>query len=126
MKCLKTLDLSGCYRVENLSENLKQSKFLEELDLSETAIREPLSFIFQFKNLKVLSFNGCKGPSYKLLPNLPSLLKEIFHVTFLVYPVWKSLFLVVTISSAYLHLLLDSRSLQILYCQIATCALLVK
>ncbi|KAB2006534.1 hypothetical protein ES319_D11G352000v1 [Gossypium barbadense] len=77
MERLKTLDLSGCYRVENLSENLQQAKFLEELDLSETAITEPPSFIFQFKNLKVLSFNGRKGPSYKLLPNLPSLVKVI-------------------------------------------------
>ncbi|TYG47808.1 hypothetical protein ES288_D11G371400v1 [Gossypium darwinii] len=77
MERLKTLDLSGCYRVENLSENLQQAKFLEELDLSETAITEPPSFIFQFKNLKVLPFNGRKGPSYKLLPNLPSLFKVI-------------------------------------------------
>ncbi|KAB2006491.1 hypothetical protein ES319_D11G349400v1 [Gossypium barbadense] len=77
MERLKTLNLSGCYRVENLSENLQQAKFLEELDLSETAITEPPSFIFQFKNLKVLSFNGRKGPSYKLLPNLPSLFKVI-------------------------------------------------
>ncbi|KAB2006496.1 hypothetical protein ES319_D11G349800v1 [Gossypium barbadense] len=77
MERLKTLYLSGCYRVENLSENLQQAKFLEELDLSETAITEPPSFIFHFKNLKVLSFNGRKGPSYKLLPNLPSLFKVI-------------------------------------------------
>ncbi|KAB2006494.1 hypothetical protein ES319_D11G349700v1 [Gossypium barbadense] len=77
MERLKTLDLSGCYRVENLSENLQQAKFLEDLDLSETAITEPPSFIFQFKNLKVLSFNGRKGPTYKLLPNLPSLFKVI-------------------------------------------------
>ncbi|KAH1084184.1 hypothetical protein J1N35_023945 [Gossypium stocksii] len=77
MECLKTLDLSGCYRVENLSENLQQAKFLEKLDLSETAITEPPSFICQFKNLKALFFNGRKGPSYKLLPNLPSLFKVI-------------------------------------------------
>ncbi|TYI58453.1 hypothetical protein E1A91_D11G359600v1 [Gossypium mustelinum] len=64
MERLKTLDLSGCYRVENLLENLQQAKFLEELDLSETAIAEPPSFIFQFKNLK-------------LLPSLPSLFKVI-------------------------------------------------
>ncbi|KAK8272825.1 hypothetical protein V6Z12_D11G362400, partial [Gossypium hirsutum] len=77
MERLKTLDLSGCYRVENLSENLQQAKFLEELDLSETAITEPPSFIFHFKNLKVLSFNGRKGPSYKLRLSLPSLFKVI-------------------------------------------------
>ncbi|XP_052877540.1 disease resistance protein RPV1-like [Gossypium arboreum] len=77
MERLKTLDLSCCYRVENLSENLQQAKFLEKLDLSETAKTEPPSFICQFKNLKVLSFNGRKGPSYKLLSNLPSLFKVI-------------------------------------------------
>ncbi|KAB2059695.1 hypothetical protein ES319_A11G324300v1 [Gossypium barbadense] len=77
MERLKTLDPSGCYRVENLSENLQQAKFLEELDLSETAITEPPSFICQFKNFKVLSFNGRKGPSHKLRPNLPSLFKVI-------------------------------------------------
>ncbi|KAG8479663.1 hypothetical protein CXB51_029408 [Gossypium anomalum] len=77
MEHLKTLDLSGCYRVENLSENLQQVEFLEELDLSDTTIKEPPSFIFQFKNIKVLSFDGCKGPSYKLRPNLPSLFKVI-------------------------------------------------
>ncbi|KAG8479614.1 hypothetical protein CXB51_029416 [Gossypium anomalum] len=77
MECLKTLDLSGCYRVENLLENLQQAKFLEELDLSETAITEPPSFICQFKNLKVLCFNGRKGPSFKLQSKLPSLFKVI-------------------------------------------------
>ncbi|KHG30618.1 TMV resistance N [Gossypium arboreum] len=73
-KRLKTLDLSGCYRVENLSENLQHAKFLEELDFSETAITEPPPFIFQFKNLKVLSFNGCKrGRTNSIAPMLPSL-----------------------------------------------------
>ncbi|KAE8725111.1 Detected protein of unknown function [Hibiscus syriacus] len=72
-KCLKTLDLSGCYKVENLSENLQHVELLEELDLSETAIAKPPSFIFQLKNLKVLSLNRLKTPSSKLAPNLPSL-----------------------------------------------------
>ncbi|XVF78418.1 hypothetical protein PTKIN_Ptkin14bG0130900 [Pterospermum kingtungense] len=73
-KSLKTLNLSGCSKVETLPENLQQVEFLEELDLSETAIRKPPSFIFhQFKNLKVLSFNGCKGPPTKLRSNLPCL-----------------------------------------------------
>ncbi|XP_039059138.1 TMV resistance protein N-like [Hibiscus syriacus] len=72
-KCLKTLDLSGCYKVENLPENLQQVELLEELDLSETAIAKPPSFIFQLKNLKVLSLNRFKTPSSKLAPNLPSL-----------------------------------------------------
>ncbi|KAB2006490.1 hypothetical protein ES319_D11G349300v1 [Gossypium barbadense] len=74
MERLKTLDLSGCYRVENLSENLQHAKFLEELDLSETAITELPSFIFQFKNLKVLSFNGFdRGRTNSIAPMLPLL-----------------------------------------------------
>ncbi|XP_040960959.1 disease resistance-like protein DSC1 isoform X1 [Gossypium hirsutum] len=77
MEFLKTLDLSGCYRLESLLENLQQSKILEELDLSETSITEPPSFIFQLKNIKILSFNGCKGPSSKLRPSLPSLFKVL-------------------------------------------------
>ncbi|XP_016747568.2 disease resistance protein RPV1 [Gossypium hirsutum] len=72
---LKTLNLSGCYKVENLPENLQQVELLEELDLSETSMTKPPPFIFQFKNLKVLSFNGRKGPSSKLQKYLPSLLK---------------------------------------------------
>ncbi|KAK9016367.1 hypothetical protein V6N11_078868 [Hibiscus sabdariffa] len=71
-KCLKTLDLSGCYKVGNLPENLQQVELLEELDLSETTIAKPPSFIFQLKNLKVLSLNGLRGPSSKLAPYLPS------------------------------------------------------
>ncbi|KAK8698597.1 hypothetical protein V6N13_114709 [Hibiscus sabdariffa] len=72
-KCLKTLDLSGCYKLENLPENLQQVELLEELDLSETAIEKLPSFIFQLKNLKILSLNRLEGPSSKLAPNLPSL-----------------------------------------------------
>ncbi|XP_039044428.1 TMV resistance protein N-like [Hibiscus syriacus] len=78
-KCLKTLDLSGCYKVENLPENLQQVELLEELDLSETAIVKPPSFIFQLKNLKVLSLNRLKGPLSKLGPNLPSIF-QIFQL----------------------------------------------
>ncbi|KAK8272734.1 hypothetical protein V6Z12_D11G355100 [Gossypium hirsutum] len=62
MEHLKTLDLSDCYKVEYLPESLHQAESLEELDLSKTAIKEPPSFISQLKNLKVLYFDGCKGP----------------------------------------------------------------
>ncbi|KAL4376049.1 hypothetical protein GQ457_02G037630 [Hibiscus cannabinus] len=74
---LRALNLSGCIRVEKLPEKLQQVEFLEELDLSETGITEPPSFIFQFKNLKVLSFGGFKTPSSKLRKTLPSLFKVI-------------------------------------------------
>ncbi|XP_022734265.1 TMV resistance protein N-like [Durio zibethinus] len=73
LTCLKTLNLAGCSKVETLPENLQHVEFLEELDLSKTAIGKPPSFIFQFRSLKVLSFNGCKGPPSKLRLNLPSL-----------------------------------------------------
>ncbi|XP_040960352.1 TMV resistance protein N-like [Gossypium hirsutum] len=74
MEHLKTLDLSDCYKVEYLPESLHQAESLEELDLSKTAIKEPPSFISQLKNLKVLYFDGCKGPC-KLKRNLLSLFK---------------------------------------------------
>ncbi|XVF70315.1 hypothetical protein PTKIN_Ptkin11bG0151800 [Pterospermum kingtungense] len=77
LKCLKFLNLSGCSKIENLPENLQQVEFLEELDLSGTAVTKPQSFIFQFRNLKVLSFKGCKGPPSKLQANLLSLFKVI-------------------------------------------------
>ncbi|KAB2006170.1 hypothetical protein ES319_D11G324600v1 [Gossypium barbadense] len=76
-KSLKSLNISGCYKVEYLPENMQQIEFLEELDLSETSMTKPPPFIFQFKNLKVLSFNGCKGSSSKVQKKLPSLLKVI-------------------------------------------------
>ncbi|TYH46601.1 hypothetical protein ES332_D11G348900v1 [Gossypium tomentosum] len=76
-KSLKSLNVSGCYKVEYLPENMQQIEFLEELDLSETSMTIPPPFIFQFENLKVLSFNGCKGSSSKLQKKLPSLLKVI-------------------------------------------------
>ncbi|XP_022735592.1 TMV resistance protein N-like, partial [Durio zibethinus] len=86
---LECLILEGCSRIVELPSsigylsnlvllNLKDCsnlhvEFLEELDLSKTAIRKPPSFIFQFKSLRVLSFNGCKGPPSKLRWNLPSI-----------------------------------------------------
>ncbi|KAB2006455.1 hypothetical protein ES319_D11G346400v1 [Gossypium barbadense] len=74
MEHLKTLDLSSCYKIKYLPVILQQVEFLEELDLSETAIIEPPSLIFQLENLKILSFNECKGPSSKLRPNMPLML----------------------------------------------------
>ncbi|XP_031249162.1 TMV resistance protein N-like [Pistacia vera] len=62
LKTLKTLNLSGCSKLENVPENLGQVESLEKLDLSETALRQPVSSIFVMKNLKELSFRGCKGP----------------------------------------------------------------
>ncbi|PPD71116.1 hypothetical protein GOBAR_DD32004 [Gossypium barbadense] len=63
---LKTLLLSGCSKLKNFPESLRQLESLEELNLSETAITTPPSFIFHLKNLKFLSFQGCKGPPYRV------------------------------------------------------------
>lgn len=41
---------------------MEKIESLEELDISGTAIRQPPSSIFLMKNLKELSFRGCKGP----------------------------------------------------------------
>ncbi|KAH9725662.1 ADP-ribosyl cyclase/cyclic ADP-ribose hydrolase [Citrus sinensis] len=62
LKSLKTLCLSGCSELENVPENMEKIESLEELDISGTAIRQPPSSIFLMKNLKELSFRGCKGP----------------------------------------------------------------
>lgn len=61
LKSLQNLNMSGCSLLGNLPENLGEIECLEELDLSGTAIGEPPSSVALMKNLKVLSFRGCKG-----------------------------------------------------------------
>ncbi|KAB2626685.1 TMV resistance protein N-like [Pyrus ussuriensis x Pyrus communis] len=68
MECLtslKSLILTGCFELDDVPENLNSVQCLEELDLSGTAIRES-SFIVGMKNLKYISFQGCKD-----LPSKP-------------------------------------------------------
>ncbi|KAJ4705489.1 TMV resistance protein N-like [Melia azedarach] len=62
LKCLKTLNISGCSKLENVPENLREVESLEELDISGTAVRQLTSSIFLPKNLKALSVRGCKRP----------------------------------------------------------------
>ena len=75
LKLLKGVNISGCSKLERLPENVGNTESVEELDVSGTAIREVPSSIGLLKNLKVLSFTGCKGLSsfnstswYDLLP----------------------------------------------------------
>ena len=75
LKLLKDVNISGCSKLERLPENVGNAESVEELDVSGTAIREVPSSIGLLKNLKVLSFTGCKGLSsfnstswYDLLP----------------------------------------------------------
>jgi len=77
LKSLKKLDLFGCSELENIPENLGKVESLEEFDASGTSIRQPPASIFLLKNLKVLSFDGCKriavNPTDQRLPSLSGL-----------------------------------------------------
>ncbi|XP_040363077.1 TMV resistance protein N isoform X2 [Rosa chinensis] len=56
---LKTIILSGCSSLGEISENIGNVEGLEELDISGTAIRQMPSSIVYHKNLKVLSCSNC-------------------------------------------------------------------
>ncbi|CDP20963.1 unnamed protein product [Coffea canephora] len=61
LKCLETLILSGCSKLDKLPEELGHVLSLEELYVDGTAISKPPSSIVLLKNLKTLSFRGCKA-----------------------------------------------------------------
>ncbi|KAF9670523.1 hypothetical protein SADUNF_Sadunf13G0077900 [Salix dunnii] len=74
LKSLKKLDVSDCSELKNIPENLGKVESLEEFDASGTSIRQPPPSFFLLKNLKVLSFNGCKRLVVNLTDQvLPSL-----------------------------------------------------
>nr|XP_027082357.1 TMV resistance protein N-like [Coffea arabica] len=61
LKSLKALILSGCSKLDKLPEELGHVLSLEELYADGTAISNPPSTIVLLKNLKKLSFGGCKA-----------------------------------------------------------------
>ncbi|KAM4075778.1 hypothetical protein ACJW30_12G014100 [Castanea mollissima] len=63
LKLLKDVNISGCSKLERLPDNLGNAESIEELDVSGTAIRQVPPSIGLLKNLKQLSFRGCKGLS---------------------------------------------------------------
>ncbi|XP_065632749.1 disease resistance protein RPV1 [Quercus suber] len=63
LKFLKDVNISGCSKLERLPENVGNVDSVGELDVSGTAIKEVPSSFGLLKNLKVLSFSGCKGLS---------------------------------------------------------------
>ena len=63
LKFLKNVDIFGCTKLGRLPENLGNAKSIEKLDLGQTGIRHVPSSIVLLKNLKGLSFYGCKGLS---------------------------------------------------------------
>uniref|UniRef100_A0A2N9FAW2 Disease resistance protein RPS4B/Roq1-like leucine-rich repeats domain-containing protein n=1 Tax=Fagus sylvatica TaxID=28930 RepID=A0A2N9FAW2_FAGSY len=72
LKLLKDVDISGCSKFERLPEILGNAESVEELDVSETAIRHVPSSIGRLKNLKRLIFEGMLNLSdcnLKAIPN---------------------------------------------------------
>ena len=61
LKLLKDVNISRCSKLKRLPENVGNIESVEELNVSGTTIREVPSSIDLLKNLKVLSFSGCKG-----------------------------------------------------------------
>ncbi|XP_075651922.1 uncharacterized protein LOC142622358 [Castanea sativa] len=60
LKLLKSLDLFGCLKFDNLPENIGNMEGLELLNLCWTAIKEVPSSIVLLKNLKQLCIHGWK------------------------------------------------------------------
>ncbi|XP_037495857.1 LOW QUALITY PROTEIN: disease resistance protein RUN1 [Jatropha curcas] len=71
LKALKIFNISGCSKLDYMLEELGHVECLEELDISGTAIKQTSHSSFHFKNLKILSLNGCNGQSKPLLSILP-------------------------------------------------------
>ncbi|KAL6311247.1 hypothetical protein AAG906_005778 [Vitis piasezkii] len=66
LKSLETFILSGCSKFKEFPENFGSLEMLKELYADEIAIGVlPSSFSF-LRNLQILSFKGCKGPSSTL------------------------------------------------------------
>ena len=75
LKSLKSLDMSDWSELKNIPENLREVESMEEFDASGTSIRQHLLSTFLLKNLRVLSFNGCKrivvNLTDQVLPSFP-------------------------------------------------------
>ncbi|KAG5597321.1 hypothetical protein H5410_038553 [Solanum commersonii] len=63
LKCLKTLNMSGCSKLKNLPDDLGLLVGLEELHCTHTAIQTIPSSMSLLKNLKHLSLRGCNALS---------------------------------------------------------------
>ncbi|XP_034674452.1 disease resistance protein RPV1-like [Vitis riparia] len=58
---LEILIVSGCSKLSKLPEDLGSLRFLMKLQADGTAITQPPLSLFHLRNLKELSFRGCKG-----------------------------------------------------------------
>ncbi|XP_052190819.1 disease resistance protein RUN1-like isoform X2 [Diospyros lotus] len=64
LKLLTRFDVSGCSKLSKLPENLGELESLQSLEADFTAIKQPPSSITHLKELRDLSFKGCKGPLF--------------------------------------------------------------
>ncbi|CAN0900120.1 Disease resistance protein RUN1 [Linum grandiflorum] len=62
LKQLEKLNLCGCSQLDSLPDELGDLESLVELDLSGTSITQAPASVSNLKKLKVISFQGCKGP----------------------------------------------------------------
>ena len=62
LKSLETFILSGCSKFEGFPENFGSLEMLKEHYADEITIRVLPSSFSILRNLKILSFEGCKGP----------------------------------------------------------------
>ncbi|KAF7833619.1 TMV resistance protein N-like [Senna tora] len=67
LKYLKTLNMFGSSKFSKLPDDLNENEALENLDVGETSITEVPPSIAQLRNLKAISFYGCKGPACNTL-----------------------------------------------------------
>ncbi|WKA11274.1 hypothetical protein VitviT2T_028791 [Vitis vinifera] len=61
LRSLETLIVSGCSKLSKLPEELGRLQFLMKLQVDGTAITQPPLSLFLLRNLRELSFRGCKG-----------------------------------------------------------------
>ncbi|XP_060183988.1 TMV resistance protein N-like isoform X2 [Lycium barbarum] len=92
LKCLRILILSGCSKLEKLPEEIGHIEILEELYCDETAIQSPPSSITLLKNLKTLSFHGCKEMVSQSWSSLFSALRKNRKPTSLMFSSFSGLF----------------------------------
>ena len=63
LKSLETFILSGCSKFEEFPENFGNLEMLKELHADGIVVRVLPPSIFSMRNLRELSFHGCKGPA---------------------------------------------------------------
>ncbi|KAL6316820.1 hypothetical protein AAG906_021120 [Vitis piasezkii] len=77
LRSLETLIVSGCSKLSKLPEELGRLQFLMKLQVDGTAITQPPLSLFLLRNLKELSFRGCKGSTSNSW--ISSLLFRLLH-----------------------------------------------